>query len=225
MYSRLRPELFYSNVSEDIVEHDDDIEVYPWEYDGREVYRGSFHPEYMKYNLNVYSLYDENLKRVGIVEHDADELEIYEVLWFYDNPFARFYQDPEWTSSGKTVWSMLSSEAYQDCLEDDFKTVVERCLSSKYRLITPDMLVKKPTIYNCISCGKQSLSPLPRCKSVTQTPYFSLKNYLYIDDSFIVYNPPSGYQPPSSASYEPEQQVPQQQESAPSELPGAESPP
>lgn len=209
MYSILRPELLYKNLSTDIVEHDDDIEVYKWEYDGQDVYRGSLDTQYMKYNLNVYSLYDENLKRVGIVEHDADELEIYEVLWFYDNPFARFYQNPEWKSSGKTVWSMISSDAYQDCLEDDFKTVVERCLSSKYRLVTPEMLIDPPTVYTCTSCGKCSLSPLKKCKSVEESSYFSGTNYLYVDDSFIIYDPPSDHQQPS-ASYEQEQTEPQE---------------
>lgn len=225
MYSVLRPGVVYKNISEDVVEQDDDMEVYPWEYDGRDVYRGSFDPHYMKYNLNVYSLYDENLKRVGIVEHDADELEIYEVLWFYDNPFARFYQNPEWKSSGRTLWSMLSSEAYQDCLEDDFKTVVERCLSSKYRLITVDMLFKQPTVYSCSACGKQSLSPLKKCKSVTESPYFSSKNYLYVDDSFILYNPPSDHPLPSSSSSEPEpQELEQAEPSAQEASTDAESP-
>jgi hypothetical protein len=210
MYSILRPELLYKDLSPDIVEHDNDIEVYTWEYDGREVYRGSIDLQYMKYNLNVYSLYDENLKRVGLVEHDADDLEIYEVLWFYDNPFARFYQNPEWKSTGRTLWSMISSEAYQDCLEDDFKTVVERCLSSKYRLVTPDMLIHPPTLYKCSTCGKESLSPLKNCKSVSSKNYFSFKNFLYIDDSFIIYEPPNDHQLPD-ASYEQAQEELQQE--------------
>ena len=167
MYSALRPEVYYSDISPDIVEYDDDIEVYQWEYDGQTVYRGTFDPRYMKYNLNVYWLYDENLKRIGLAEHDADEPEIYDVLWFYDNSFARFYQDPEWKSTGKTIWSMLSNEAYQDCLDDDFKTVVERSLSSNYRLITPEMLKSYPEIYECSVCGKRSLSSLKNCKAIS----------------------------------------------------------
>jgi hypothetical protein len=226
MYSILRPELLYTNLSPDVVEHDDDIEVYPWEFDGREVYRGSYDPHYMKYNLNVYSLYDENLKRVGLVEHDADELEIYEVLWFYDNPFARFYQNPEWKSTGRTLWSMISSEVYQDLLEDDFKTVIDRSLSSSYRIVTADMLIHHPTVYNCSSCGKQSVSPLKGCKSVTESPYFSVKKFLYVDDSFVIYQPPSDYQPPC-ASFAQEQEEPLQEHQQPvqPELTGAESSP
>lgn len=211
MYSILRPELVYKNISTDVVEHDDDIEIHLWEYDGREVYRGSIDMQYMKYNLNVYSLYDENLKRVGLVEHDADELEIYEVLWFYDNPFARFYQDPEWKSTGKTIWSMLSSEAYQDCLEDDFKTVVERCLSSKYRLVTPEMLFETPTVYECTTCGKRSLSELKKCKTVSQSPYFSQNfTYLFVDDEFVIYESPNTHQLPYAYS-EPEPEEQQQE--------------
>jgi hypothetical protein len=213
MYSILRPELLYTDVSPDIVEHDDDIEVYKWEYEGKDVYRGSVDPRYMNHNLNVYSLYDENLKRVGIVEHDADELELYEVLWFYDNPFARFYQDPEWTSSGTTLWSMLSPEAYQDCLDDDFKTVIDRCISSKYRLITPDMLLQTPTLYHCSTCGTKSIALLKNCKSVQETDYFSGTQYLYIDDSFVMYTPPTGHRLPTS-SYEQGQTEQEQTESA-----------
>lgn len=205
MYSILRPDVLYKNLSTDVVEHDDDIEVYTWEYDGKEVYRGSFDPAYMQYNLNVYSLYDENLKRVGIVEHDSDELEIYEVLWFYDNPFARFYQNPEWRSTDKTVWSMLSADAYEDCLEDEFTNIIERSLGSRYRLVTPDMLINAPTIYKCSTCNKSSLSPLKNCKNIEKIPYFSSTNYLYIDDSFIIYQPPNDYLQQKSSSCEQEQ--------------------
>lgn len=228
MYSILRPGLLYKNLSSDIVEHDDDIEVYRWEFDGQEVYRGSIDYQYMKYNLNVYSLYDENLKRVGLVEHDADELEICEVLWFYDNPFARFYQDPEWKSSEKTIWSLLSSEAYQDCLEDDFKTVVERCLTSKYRLVTPEMLIQSPTLYQCTRCGKRSLSELKNCKEVQTFPYFSENlEYLYVDDEFVIYNPPSGHRfqlPYASSEQEQEEQLQEYQSPVQPELTGAETP-
>ena len=225
MYSVLRPELFYTDISPDIVEHDNDIEVYTWDFDGREVYRGSLDIQYMKYNLNVYFLYDENLKRIGLVEYDADDLEDYAVLWFYDNPFARFYQNPEWKSTGRTLWSMISSEAYQDCLDDDFKTVVERCLSSKYRLVTPEMLVRPPVLYKCSTCGKQSLTPLKNCKSVETEHYFSFKNFLYVDDSYIIYEPPSDHQLPD-ASYEQEPQGLQELAQPPAqlELRGAEIP-
>lgn len=223
MYSALRPEVYYSDISPDVVEYDDDIEVYQWEYDGQTVYRGTFDPRYMKYNLNVYWLYDENLKRVGLAEHDADEPEIYDVLWFYDNPFARFYQDPEWTSTGKTIWSMLSNEAYQDCLDDDFKTVVERSLSSNYRLITPEMLKTKPIIYECSLCGKRSLSTLKNCKAVLNLPYVTNSNKcLYIDDEFVLYTHPNA-QPPF-ASYEPELKEQQVQAQTQLELTGAETP-
>lgn len=223
MYSALRSEVYYSDISPDIVEHDDDIEVYQWEYDGQTVYRGTFDPRYMKYNLNVYWLYDENLKRIGLAEHDADEPEIYDVLWFYDNPFARFYQDPEWKSTGKTIWSMLSNEAYQDCLDDDFKTVVERSLSSNYRLITPEMLKSYPSIYECSLCGKRSISTLKNCKTVSKLPYVTeTSKCLYIDDEFVIYESPNAPQP--FASYEPELKEQLAQVLTPLESTGAENP-
>ena len=86
MFSELRKGLLYKDISPDIVEHDEDIDADQWVYDGRDVYRGRYDPRYTQYDLNVYWLYDDNLNRVGLAEHEADDKRIYKALWFEGNP-------------------------------------------------------------------------------------------------------------------------------------------
>lgn len=207
MFSFLRKGLIYKDISPDILEHDEDLDADQWTYDDKDVYRGSFDPRYTKNNLNVYWLYDDNLNRVGLAEHDADRPEDFHVLWFKDNPFATLYQDDNWKSKNTTLWSMMTNEAYQDCLEDDFTTIFDRCLSSKYRLVTPEFLIEPPTVYECSKCGKKSLKKLKNCLGMTETSYFNDSNVLFVDESFVVYERSKQL----SSSYEQEQKELQQQ--------------
>lgn len=203
MFSLLRKGLVYNDISPDIVEHDEDIDADQWEYDGKDVYRGRSDPRYT--DLNVYWLYNDNLNRIGLAEHEIDEPQIYKALWFYENPFATLYQDPSWETKNKTLWSMLSNEAYQDCLEDDFKTIFDRCLSSKYRLVTPSMLINPPTVYECKKCGKQSLTKLS-CSDLIEKSYLDFQNLLFVDDSFVLHEK-STVQPVASEQEQQELQV------------------
>jgi hypothetical protein len=195
MFSVLRKGLLYKDISKDVVEHDNDIDADQWEYDGKDVYRGSVDPRYVEYNLKVYWLYDDNLNKVGLAEHESDNPAEFKALWIYDNPFATLYQNPEWTSKGKTIWSMISEQAYQDCLQEDFESVFDRCLSSKYRLVTPEFLIEPPTIYECKKCGVKSLYTSSCCKDIVEIPYFPHDYLLFVDDSFIIYNPPIKHSP------------------------------
>lgn len=188
MISSLRPNLIYRDISTEIIEHDDDIDADEWVYDEKTVFRGTFDPQYLKYDLKVYSLYDDNLKRVGLVEYDVDDNMIFNVLWFRDNAFSTLYQNNKWKSTEKTLWSKMPYEAYSDCLEDDFNSIFDKCLYSKYRLVTPMMIIEPPKIYECSKCGKRSIKPLKKCNSIKELPYFSADvKYYFIDDSFIVY--------------------------------------
>ena len=213
MFSILRKGLIYKDISPDILEHDEDIDADQWVYDGKDVYRGRFDPRYTEHNLNVYWLYDDNLNRVGLAEHDADNRTEYKVLWFMNNSFATLYQDESWKSKDKTLWSLMSNEAYQDCLEDDFVTVFDRCLTSKYRLVTPEFLIQPPVVYECTKCGKKSLKKLKNCKDIIETSYFTHSNLLFVDDSFILYEKSTDQL--QHASYEQEQKEQQLQEQVP----------
>ena len=185
MFSILRKGLVYKNISQDIVEHDLDIDVDQWSYDQKDVYRGSIDREYLSYNLNVYWLYDDDSRRIGLAEHDSDDPAIFKALWFYENPYATLFQDPQWKCTNETLWSKLSVEAYQDLLEDDFKYVSDACLQSGRMLITPDMLIETPEMFTCETCGKKSLTKPNSCSVVSSPVQFSQFSILLPSAHFL----------------------------------------
>lgn len=213
MFSKLRNNIVYTDISSDIIEHDEDMDGELWNYDGIDVYRGSFDPRYTADGLYVYWLYDDNLKRVGLAEHEIESPEVYKVLWFRDTPFGTLFQEDGWTSKNSTLWSLLSNEAYQDCIEDDFKSIQDWALRSGTILMTPHMYIQKPKLYTCTSCGKKSLSELKSCLAVETTDLeFSQFSILFLDDSFVLYDAPKdsrAHQPPSAC----EAQAPEEQTS------------
>ena len=205
MFSILRKGLIYKNISPDIVEHDLDIDVDQWFYDQKDVYRGSIDPDYLSHKLHVHWLYNDDSQRVGLAEHDADDPAIFKALWFYENPYATLFQDPEWKSSNETLWSKLSNEAYQDLLENDFKNVSDVCLQSGRLLITPSMLIETPEIFTCETCGKKSLTKPNSCVAVSSPIQFSQFSIFFLDDDFVLYTKPSsgGQQPHDASEQEP----------------------
>jgi hypothetical protein len=215
MFSILRKGLVYTNLSSDIVEHDLDIDADQWSYDGKDVYRGSVDPEYLANDLNVYWLYDDDSKRIGLAEHDPNDPVVFKSLWFYDNPYATLFQDSLWKSTSTTLWSKLSNEAYQDCLDADFKTVSLQALNSGILLITPDMLANKPDLYTCEKCKKKSLMASDNCQqasvSVLDFKQFSI---LFLDDDFVIYEKSTPPQPQPDAS---EQEQPEEQQTSPAQ--------
>lgn len=225
MFSTLRKRLIYTDIDPNIVEHDEDIDASQWSYNGRDVYRGRVDPRYEDRGLDVYWLYDEDINKVGLVEYEKEDSERFAVLWFHDNPFATLLQDTRWVSLDKTVWSFMSYEAYLDCLEDDFRTVFDRCLSSKYRLVTPSMIINPPFVYSCTRCNAQSMQPL-KCHEihVNKKNYFQYGSFLFVDDSFIVYELTDRPRPASSEQERSEQvQVQTQEESRDEQNPHQES--
>ena len=189
MLSRLRKDLIYTDTDPDVLEHDDDLDAEMYTYGGREVYRGRFDPRYTSLDLDVHWLYDENSKRVGLIEYEAGYSYKSSILWYYDNPYATLLQDPLWKSQGKTLWSMLSEEAYQDCLEDEFKNIIEKSLYSPYRLVFPSTIHKPYDVYECSKCGKRSLTLENGCPTMKKVSisYSSL----FLDDSFVLYTAPT----------------------------------
>lgn len=188
MYSVLHPDFVYTDFSDEIADHDLNYDAEEWNYNGKDVYRGCLDT---KYEWNVYWLYDENLKRVGLAEHDPENTELFYSLWFYDNPFATLLQEPDWVSQKETIWSKLSEEAYEDCLEDDIQTFVTKSLHSNVRLITPEFVTKMPYIYECEKCGKRTLSVPSICSAVKKLNYVNSENSLiFISSSFEIYKMP-----------------------------------
>lgn len=183
MFSKLHPTRIYTDISPDVVPHDEEYEAEEWVYDDRKVFRGSEDPSYS--DTKVYSLYDENLTRVGLAEHSAEDPSIFHALWFYPNPFATLLQEPGWKSTEKTLWSTLTPEAYQDLLENDFKDVL---LRGAGRFVTPEYIMHgMPTIYHCDQCNSFSLKA--KCPTMKKI-HPSSSNFYFLDDSFILYLPP-----------------------------------
>lgn len=186
MLSVLKPGYIYNDFSDDVADHDDDYDAEEWNYNGRDVFRGCLDPNFKEWN--VYWLYDDNLVRVGLAEHDSESPEVFHTLWFHDNAFGTLFQESNWEKKG-TLWSLLTPEAYQDCLEDDFKTVFDRALGSSIRLMTPGFITNPPKVYHCPKCNKKSLSPL--CSEANVYDYeFSDFSILFLDDSFVLYTAP-----------------------------------
>ena len=215
MLSGLRKGLVYKNISSDIIEHDLDIDADQWCYDDRDVYRGSIDPEYIPHKLNVYWLYDDDLKRVGLAEHESDSPEVFKALWFHDNPFATLYQDPSWKSTHSTLWSRLSNEAYQDYLEG--LNIHDESLKSGTLLVTPSMLISRPKLYVCEKCNKKSLMAEGVCPHALSFDLdFSKFSILFVDDDYVLYENLGSTTPKADDACEPEhselpEQVPDQE--------------
>lgn len=207
MLSILRKDLIYNNISSDIVEHDLDVDADQWSYDGKDVYRGSVDPEYLSKGLNVYWLYDDNLKRIGLVEHETKEPEVYKALWFRENPWATYWQNDDWKSTETTLWSKLSNEAYQDYLEG--MDIYDMALQSGLFLCKPSQYKSEIKLYTCEKCNKKSLMAENSCPQAS----VSILDFpvLCVDDDLIIYqlDCPSLTQPQSDACAESEQKAPQ----------------
>ena len=81
--------------------------------------------------------------------------------------------------AGESIFTRLSAEAYQDCVDSDI------LLKGSHRIITPKYIMNGlPEIYQCL-CGK-SFSPM--CSAVKKV--VEITDPFFIDDSFIMYQPP-----------------------------------
>jgi len=203
MLSQRRPGLVYTNIGPEVRDHDEDIDADLIKIDQRFVYLGSFDPRYEDQKLDVQWMYDDMTQCCGLVEYETENREEFSVLWFYENPYATFFQEPNWICENKTVWSLISNEAYQDCLETDFKHVMEMSLFGNTRVFLPSMLIDPPKeIYECTECGSRNLSVPSGCHALKKLPFPSC--ILFLDDSFVLYTPPKnsgiwsrvGVQPP-----------------------------
>ena len=189
MFSILNPKVVYRDITTDISEHDIDVVSDLWDMDGREVYRGSRDPRFT--HANVYWLYDEELQRVGLTEHDTADHAKFEILWFKDNDFGTMLQEDGWDSPGD-IWSKLPPHVFEKFLAEGWTkpmSFLEHCLKSNVRIVTPDMVTGRlPMVYECEKCGVASLSPHPCASSRVldlprETTYF-------VDEDLILYVPP-----------------------------------
>ena len=190
MFSILNPKIVYRDTTTDISEHDIDAVSDLWDMDGREVYRGSLDPRYT--HANVYWLYDDDLQRVGLAEHDTQNHANFQLLWFKDNDFGTLLQEDDWDSPGD-IWSKLPSHVFEKFLAEGWTkpmSFLEHCLKSDLRIVTPDMIAGRiPMVYECKKCGILSLSPHP-CASPRVLDFPNRETTYFVDDDLILYVPP-----------------------------------
>jgi hypothetical protein len=186
MFSILRPALVYTDISPDVCEHDEDIDAEEWSYEGRAVYRGALDVSYKSHELDVFWLYDDNVNRVGLAEHDIHDHSIFRSLWFRDNAFGTLLQE-DWETDKKTIWSLMTPESYQDHCS---LTPAELAVKTEGRLVIPEFLTKgTPEVYTCTRCNKTSLLPTT-CYDTVKKKLKLTSDSLFIDESFIIYRPP-----------------------------------
>jgi len=171
-------------VSEDVCEIDLNTEIEEYNYDGRLVYRGNQDPTYT--DVQVFWLYDDN-KRVGLVEHDGDKHTTY---WFKDNVFSTLLQE-DWSPQGKSVWSLMTEAAYQDCIMFGWTRMDELKKRTALTLITPEDLVGEyvPPTAVCAKCN--STGAHPGCIIEKKVPTFDIYSTLFVDEDGVLYVPPS----------------------------------
>jgi len=191
MQSILDPAIVYE-VSRDVCEHDVDVVSDLWTMDDRNVYRGSRDTQYS--HANVYWLYDEDLTRVGLIEHSLKDHANFRILWFHETPFATFLQEDNWTQD-QTIWTVLSPPAVERCLAEDWttpETLLEACLHGDTRIVTLEMILNPPTLHGCSGCNRKSLKKLD-CENMTAELTFPVKEKIVlIDDELFVCVPPTG---------------------------------
>lgn len=191
MQSILNPKVLYTDLSRDIVEHDVDVVSDLWNMDGRDVYRGSRDRQYE--HANVYWLYTEDLERVGLVEHSLENQADFRILWFHDNPFATLLQE-EWTND-QSIWSVLSRPAVEMFLAEDRTTptsLLNACLHGPTRILTVDMVLNKPSIFQCSVCGGKSMKKTECAEFQTQIElnFPDQAKIIFIDDDLYICQPP-----------------------------------
>lgn len=191
MQSILDPNVLYTDLSRDIVEHDVDVVSDLWNMDERDVYRGSRDIQYT--HANVYWLYDEDLTRVGLVEHSLSNHADFRILWFHDNPFATLLQE-EWTSE-QSLWSVLPLATTERFFAEGWvtpETVLEPCLYGECRIVTVATLLNPPNVHACSKCGIKSLNTFTCEDTVFRISFPDKEKIVFIDDDLYVCEPPAG---------------------------------
>jgi hypothetical protein len=191
MFSQLESTFVYTDISSDITENDLDVVADTWDMDGREVYRGTRDPRYT--HANVFWLYDDNLERVGCVEHSLQDHAKMRTLWFQESEFGTLLQE-EWTVD-EDIWAKFPRHVFDRFLNEGWTTptaILEHCLDGPVRVVTPSMLVKMPVVYTCSKCGKKSLTKKDTCETTSSVLDIPVKEKVFfVDADCIVHIPPS----------------------------------
>jgi hypothetical protein len=184
MLSALQSSVVYP-VTQDVVETDLDTDVEEYNYDGRLVYRGNIDPSFSTKKVQVYWLYNENSQRVGLVEHSD---KFHKCLWYRDNVFSTLLQE-DWEPQNRTIWSLLTQEAYEDCMKHGWTTVEKIAQRTHLRIISPnDLIADLPDVTRCVQCMGERQE---KCVLHTQKTKIDPYSTLFVDEDGVLYTPPS----------------------------------
>ena len=172
-------------VSEDVFENDIDTDVEEYNYDGKFVFRGNLDLSQSTDKVHVYWLYNNDSKRVGLVEHCGDE---HTCLWYRNNVFSTLLQE-DWEAQDKTLWSLMSQAAYEDCMKHGWTTVQKVAERTHLPIVTISDIVNGFTpAEKCSRCmGKKQKG----CLVQTKTCSFDIYSTVFVDDDGVIYTPPS----------------------------------
>jgi len=173
-------------VDESIAPFDLDTDVEEYNYDGRTVYRGNLDPEYS--GVQVYCLYDEENRRVGIAEHTSDGG--HKCLWHRDNVFSTLLQE-DWSVYDETLWNIMTDTAYNDCMKRGWTTVKQlKTRTHTLKLVTPDDIASglQNTTAVCSRCLSTKLHA--GCIVEPERKKLTLFDTLFVDDDGTIYIPP-----------------------------------
>lgn len=172
-------------VSEDIVETDIDTDVEEYNYDGKFVFRGNLDRIHSTSDVNVYWLYDNNSKRVGLVEHTKEE---HTCLWYKNNVFSTLLQE-DWEAQDKTLWSIMTQAAYEDCMKHGWTTIQKVAERTHLTIVTPSDITSDFVSPNkCSRCMGRTQTG---CLLQEKTCNFDIYSTVFVDDDGVIYTPPS----------------------------------
>jgi hypothetical protein len=193
MFSQLNSSIVYEDVSPDIREHDVNVVSDLWSMGGREVYRGSRDPRYT--HANVYWLYDEELQRVGLAEHDRTDNARFHLLWMEDNEFGTLLQEEGWKRKD-SLFAYLPDHVAEKFLAEGWTTpgsFLAQCIQGPTRIITPAMLIRKPIVTFCSGCKVKSFGSHPSSHPSVQMELDipNREKVFFVDDDLVVHVPPT----------------------------------
>jgi len=187
MFSIINPSIVY-DVSSDVVDTDIDVISDLWTMGGHDVYRGARDPRYT--HANVFWLYNTELERVGCAEHRKENNADVSLLWFHESPFATLFQEEEWTS-GSTLWSALPEHTYERFLVNGWTnptSFLNTCLRSSTRVVSPSILMNRPTMYVCETCKTKTLTPGHGTPHPLDYP--DIEKVVFVDEFMNLQSPP-----------------------------------
>jgi len=178
-------------VDESIADFDLNTDIEEYNYDSKVVYRGNMDPEYSKDGLKVYWLYDDDNKRVGLVEHAGNE---HTCLWYRNNVFSTLLQE-DWSVYDETIWQLLSETAYDDCMRRGYTVNDLKAHTQALRIVTPSDLAHKTLhpVKACLQCHTLESKKHPGCifPPDNEKDSLTLFDTLFVDeDDGTIYIPP-----------------------------------